>query len=74
MKLGNLYSNKDGDILLYEGSYLEDYHTRVKMYRFKIIVGKSLTEGDFVELSANYLNYLKELPHNHPAWILYGAK
>ena len=71
MKPGSLYKNKKGDLFLYIGSYLEDYHKRSKIYTFKVISSKTIKE-DTIELPSNYLNYLEILPMSHPAWILYG--
>jgi hypothetical protein len=71
MKPGELYTNKEGDVLLYKEWIIDDYHKRSRLYLFKVIHSKTI-KSDTIEFSYNYLNYLKILPRNNPAWILYG--
>jgi len=73
MKIGELYKDKKGNILLYTKSILEDWHDRKWLYEFRIITAVTF-RGHVVLVPENYLSYLEMLPRNHPAWILYGNR
>lgn len=73
MSPGSLWIDEKGSILLYKESFVEDYHKRTKSFLFKVISSKSIKD-DTITISGNFLCYLRILPTNHPAWILYGVK
>jgi hypothetical protein len=71
LDIGCLYTDEKGDIFLFEGQDWSDYFRWEKVYKFKVISSKTIKERN-VNIPSNYFSYLKILPKNHPAWILYG--